>query len=100
MHPTYGFRTETTPSLYCWTKETHDGYGSCSSYYTSLNGAEYSSTDHESKSLSELPDGTNVFSVYGVDMYGNSDPGLASSFSWTVDTSAPSVSLHQVRAAG
>ena len=72
MHPTYGFRTETTPSLYCWTKETHDGYGSCSSYYTSLNGAEYSSTDHESKSLSELPDGTNVFSVYGVDMYGNS----------------------------
>jgi len=98
VHPTYGFRTETTPSLYCWTKETHDGYGSCSSYYTSLNGAEYSSTDHESKSLSELPDGTNVFSVYGVDMYGNSDPGLASSFSWTVDTSAPSVSLHQATA--
>jgi hypothetical protein len=97
MHPTYGFRTETTPSLYCWTKESHDGYGKCT-YHTSLNGAAYASTNHESQSLTELPDGTNTFSVYATDMYGNAEPGLAASFTWTVDTSAPTVSLHQTPA--
>jgi len=94
VHPTYGFRTETTPSQYCWTKESHDGYGKCT-YHTSLNGAVYASTNDESRSLTDLPDGTNTFSVYATDMYGNAEPGLASSFTWTVDTSAPTVSLHQ-----
>ena len=97
VHPTYGFRTEATPSLYCWTMETHDRYGKCS-YHTSLNAAAYSSTHDESRSLSGLDDGTNTFSVYATDMYGNSEPGLASSFTWTVDTSAPTVSLHQAAA--
>jgi hypothetical protein len=97
VHPTYGFRTEATPSLYCWTKETHDRYGKCT-FHTSLNAAAYSSTHDESRSLSGLDDGTNTFSVYATDMYGNSEPGLASSFSWTVDTSAPTVSLHQAAA--
>jgi hypothetical protein len=48
----------------------------------------------DSKAYSGVPEGSHTFQVRAIDSVGNVDPSPAS-FTWTIDTTAPSVTINQ-----